>query len=196
MKKTVCMFLTLTLLSLSVSGFAYYHEWSDWEWEISPTCYSAGRQVRVCTLPNCGSHERRTVAAVPHEFNEATCTSPAACRFGCGTTQGSALGHDYAPATCISPMTCTRCGNENGGLGQHQFCPASCTIRSTCSICGYETGGLLAHNYSEATCTRKATCTVCGATTGDLLPHAFVNGVCVMCHKHEFYYNGTPGESE
>ena len=183
-------------MPFNVLSHTHECEWSAWEWELMPTCQTVGRQVRVCLRPDCGLHDRRTVACVPHEYNAATCTEPSSCRFGCGTTQGAALGHDYAAATCVSPMSCTRCGATTGELGEHSFSPASCKNPSTCSVCGYTTGEPLAHDYTPPTCRRRATCTVCGATTGDLLPHEYVNGRCIMCLQHEIFINEIPDETE
>ena len=49
--------------------------------------------------------DENSVSACAHEFGDATCTVPAACK-KCGVYQGEALGHDYKNDKC------TRCGAE------------------------------------------------------------------------------------
>lgn len=163
-------FSILMLLYISTAFAAHTHVWGEWKWEKQPTCTTEGRQVRVCTAKDCGTHERRTVAKVPHSFTAATCVKPATCKFGCGTTKGVALGHSYKPATCVEPKTCSRCGNKTGGLGSHSFKPA--------------------------TCKEPSTCRVCGVTTGSRKPHNYVNGKCTMCGRVESSTTNNPEEAK
>ena len=162
MKKFVAMLLGSILilaLSLTTALAAHTHTWGAWAWEKKPTCISEGRQVRSCTANNCGTHNRRKVAKVPHDFSPATREKPQTCKFKCGTTQGSPLGHSYNPATCVAPKTCRICKKTEGGLGTH--------------------------NFKKATCTQLATCRVCGITTRSLEPHNYVNGRCSVCGRIE-----------
>ncbi|MBP3452925.1 MAG: hypothetical protein J6M20_04335 [Clostridia bacterium] len=160
MKKMLFAFVAAVMMMtmLMSSAFAaHVHVWPDeWDWEVMPTCTTPGRQVRACDSNVCSSHQRRTVAPIPHDFLPATCEEPATCRFGCNTTDGAALGHSYAAATCVAPKTCVRCDATTGDLGQHLFAPATCTKKSTCRICGVSIGSTLPHTYVDGRCT------VCG----------------------------------
>ena len=153
------MGLAVMMIALSMAtASAHVHVWPT-AWVNRPgkaaTCMREGWQEQRCKKAGCGAHRYRKVARVRHDYKAATCTEAKTCRFGCGTTVGSALGHVYKAATCIASKTCTRCQGTVGGLGSHHF--------------------------STATCTQKATCPVCGYTTGPLKPHHLVNGVCTMC---------------
>ena len=162
MKKFVAMLLgsiLLQALSLTTALAAHTHTWGAWAWEKKPTCMSEGRQVRSCTANNCGTHNRRNVAKVPHDYNPATCEKPQTCKFKCGTTKGSPLGHSYNPATCVTPKKCKNCDKTEGGLGNHKF--------------------------SVATCRSLSTCSECKITIGSLAPHKYVNGKCTVCGDRE-----------
>ena len=162
MKKFVAMLLGSILilaLSLTTALAAHTHTWGAWGWGKKPTCMSEGQQVRSCTSPKCGTHDRRTVAKLPHDYSPATCEKPQTCKFKCGTTKGSPLGHSYNPATCVTPKKCKNCDKTEGGLGNHKF--------------------------SVATCRSLSTCSECKITIGSLAPHKYVNGKCTVCGDRE-----------
>ena len=48
-----------------------------------------------------------------HNWTDATCTTPKTC-YGCGSTEGKALGHTWLPATYDRPKTCSVCGATEG----------------------------------------------------------------------------------
>ena len=168
---TLLVIVMMTLI-LPNALAAHQHIWGEWKWEKGgePTCQKEGKQVRVCLANNCGQHDRRTVAKVPHDFDDATCTKPATCKFKCGTTTGTALGHSYKPATCVAKETCRRCGDERGNLGDHRF--------------------------TTATCIKKATCIYCGVTTGNYGQHRYKDGRCTWCGVYEYIICDQPTDTE
>ena len=174
--------IVLILAMLVISAYAAHtHTWGAWKTEIAPTCLKEGRQVRSCTASNCGTHDRRPVAKIPHSYSAATCTKLSRCTSGCGQTIGSLKPHNYSAATCVKKAACSGCGQTTGSLGQHRFTTASCTKKATCTVCNTSVGSLAAHKYAPATCTSPRTCSVCRTTTGVKLGHNIVNGKCTRC---------------
>ncbi len=168
------------------------HTYGDWNVTLTANCESSGEREHVCS--KCGEVEKSEVAA---------------------------LGHDWKDATCTEAKTCLRCGKTEGELGEHTFVledakdetlkqAASCTSGAvyfkSCSVCGaiskneadtFVFGDKLPHDFTKedvkevalktpATCKDKAvyfkSCSVCGAVSdsekdvfehGDLLSHSF-----------------------
>ena len=96
----------------------------------------------------------------PHEYKDATCTSPQRCI--CGKTQGEKLGHKQGSWTTTKAATCTTAGKKEW----------KCT-RTGCTYIESETIPSLSHNYAAATCTSPQKCTRCGKLNGSALGHKF-----------------------
>ncbi|MBQ8388488.1 MAG: hypothetical protein IJX46_06160 [Clostridia bacterium] len=84
------------------------HVWGEWSVTKEATCAGAGTQERKCS--ECGETETSAVAALAHDWSEATCTSPKTCK-NCSATEGEALPHTYAveevkDGALKSPATC------------------------------------------------------------------------------------------
>jgi hypothetical protein len=102
---------------------------------------------------------QNVIAALGHNWCEATCTAAKTCAT-CATTEGEALGHseqilDSLSPTCIQPgltegKRCTRCDHV---LVEQQTIPA------------------FGHTWQAATCTMPKTCLACAVTEGEPLPH-------------------------
>ncbi|MBP3376479.1 MAG: hypothetical protein J6L83_06920 [Clostridia bacterium] len=137
----------------------------------------------ICGIAKDGS------AALGHDMADATCTSPAICKNGCGYTEGDALGHDMADADCTEPMTCRVCGHTEGEALGHFMADANCTSPKTCTVCGHTEGEALGHDWIDATCTSRKTCAVCGRTEGKALGHDWIDATydapkfCSICGK-------------
>ena len=152
------------------------HTWSDWTESKAASCTEVGEKTRSCT---CGETETQDIPALDHDWAEATCTFPKACRrTGCGVTEGAALGHTYRDAQggLIA---------SEGAYSQYQ-CEKEIIITYTCTRCvsddeghiyEHRTGELLAHdmayeNEIPATCEDDGSAGYswcrrdCGYTTG------------------------------
>lgn len=133
------------------------------------TCTKEGKQVRSCTTKNCGSHQYRTIAKIPHDYAPATCTKPQTCTV-CKATTGSALGHDYkVPATCEHGVLCSRCGAEQPGTKtkSHEFpdeITVACGQAVVCKTCGNPNGKIGTKHTPKpsTTCREKSPCMRCG----------------------------------
>ena len=99
------------------------HTWGDYEVETAPTCTDAGREVRTCTVENCGATSDRVITALGHELDEGkittapTCTENGirtfSCTRECGYTEEvveSALGHDMVLDPENNTFNCTTDG--------------------------------------------------------------------------------------
>lgn len=128
---------------------------------VEPTCTEAGYTIKTCA--RCGHTEKTTTsAALGHEWQDATCTTPKTCA-RCNITEGDALGHNYLAATCVTPETCSICGDTRGEpTGIHTWIPASCTTPKTCSICKQTEGSALGHRYILDSILLAPTCTTAG----------------------------------
>ncbi len=85
------------------------HRWGEWSAKTNATCTEAGVQKRVCT--DCGISETTAIAALGHDWNEATCSTPKTCS-RCSVTEGGAKAHSYTQETVKdealkSAATCT-----------------------------------------------------------------------------------------
>ena len=160
---------------------------------VDPTCTEAGYTTYTCA---CGKeYVADEVAALGHNWNNATCTDAKTC-IRCGITEGSALGHSYnavvtAP-TCTNvgytTHTCAICGDsyvtdEVAALG-HSY--ERVTVDPTCTEAGYtlhtcacgdsyvtDEIAALGHTWTDADCDTAKTCSVCGATEGSALGHSY-----------------------
>lgn len=94
MRKIVVVFLLIVIMSLTMSGCCFKHEWSE------ATCTNA----RTCL--KCGKTEGDPLG---HTWVSATCTEPMACSV-CGEVKGNPLGHTYDPNG--DNFVCTRCNEE------------------------------------------------------------------------------------
>lgn len=78
------------------------HDWE--ESDVAATCLAAGYHTRTCKT--CKTTERSDyVAALGHDFSEATCTEAAKCS-RCKEVGAPALGHEYA-VSATAEATCT-----------------------------------------------------------------------------------------
>ena len=98
----------------------------------APTCTEAGYTTYTCSV--CGdSYVADEVAALGHDWADATCTAPKTCKV-CGATEGEVLAHNWKDADCQNPKTCTACGATEGEKGDH----VDANKDGKCDICGYE----------------------------------------------------------
>lgn len=140
-----------------------------------PTCTEKGYTTHTC---RCGdSYTDSEVKAAGHDWKDATCTAPRACKT-CGITEGSASGHSWKDATCSNPKTCSVCGVSEGSAKDHSWKEATCTVPKTCSVCGATEGSANGHNWKVATCTKPKTCMTCDATEGEAKGHSWKNATC------------------
>ena len=98
----------------------------------APTCTEAGYTTYTCSV--CGdSYVADEVAALGHDWADATCTAPKTCKV-CGATEGEVLAHNWKDADCQNPKTCTACGATEGEKGDH----VDANKDGKCDVCGYE----------------------------------------------------------
>ena len=158
-----------------ISCEKYGHEYVVLSNGKPATCVDEGYSaIYECT--NCGSISGgESIAALGHDWNAATCTSPKTCK-RCYTTSGSALGHDWLDATCTAPKTCSICGETSGSALGHSWSAATCTEPKTCTKCNVTSGTALGHSWTAATCTSPKTCSRCSLTSGTALGHNWDSG--------------------
>ena len=148
-----------TVYTLNIS-----HSWSLTE-NISATCTTAGKTVKICTV--CNESKSETVSAKGHKMSgytvvkEATCTAVgkkvSACSL-CGYEVSAEIekkAHDKKITIDAVAPTCTKQGKTAG---------------KKCSACGkitveQETVYALGHDYGEYKITKKPTCTAQGTET-------------------------------
>ena len=131
-----------------------------------PTCTQQGYTTHTCTRCN-DQYVSGTVAALGHDYADATCTTPKTCN-RCGRTTGNALDHEYTteviePIACIEQgytrYTCKNCGFSyvtDYTNGDHQFGQWQVTMEPTCTDAGFR--------YRE--------CSHCGAAECEDIPAA------------------------
>lgn len=76
----------------------HYHDWKETK-IVDATCDNKGSKELVCT---CGETKTEDIAALGHDYADATCEDPKTCK-RCNATLGSALGH-------TDGVKCERCG--------------------------------------------------------------------------------------
>ena len=148
-----------------------------------PTCTEAGFTTHTCT--RCSDqYVSDTVAALGHDFAEATCTTPKICK-RCQKTEGGAKGHRWGEASCTASKQCADCGETDGAPLGHNY--AGVVTEPTCTEAGFtthtctrcsdqyvsDTVAALDHDFAEATCTAPKICKRCDHTTGNVLGHTF-----------------------
>ena len=96
------------------------HSYGDWVTTTAPTCTTAGKQTKTCSV--CGDTQTQTVAATGHSWNSgvittaATCTASGVKTFTCSACGGTktesvaATGHNYVLSG--TTYTCTGCGDS------------------------------------------------------------------------------------
>lgn len=131
-----------------------------------PTCTRQGCTTHTCTRCN-DTYVSDTVAALGHDYADATCTTPKTCN-RCGRTTGNTLEHEYTaeviePIACIEQgytrYTCKNCGFSyvtDFTNGEHQFGQWQVTIEPTCTDTGFQ--------YRE--------CSYCGVAECEDIPAA------------------------
>ncbi len=161
------------------------------------TCTEDGHNAYVeCTRDDCGYTTFKAIPAYGHNMLPATCTLPSTCsRYGCGHTEGDALGHTAGDAaTCISDQICTVCNTvlvpkfghvwsawtpNDDGTTHTRVCS-----NNTCDDC-VENADC---NGPTATCTTDQVCNACarvmnvatGHTPGDA-PTCTEDQICLTC---------------
>ncbi len=157
------------------------HQWGEYSIVTDANCVAEGVKERKCA--ECGETESEVIAALGHDWANATCTLPQTCK-NCGETVGEALGHKDANFDHV-------CDNECGknDMGEHSdsatdtdhVCDYGCDAvleacadkendgDHKCDVCAKEE--ITTHSYADASCEVPSTCTECGATSGDPLGH-------------------------
>ena len=136
---------------------------------ISPTCTESGHTEYTCSVCNY-SYTGNNVPALGHDYGNAACGTIASCqREGCeDATASKPIEHDFAPATCTEPATCKRgCGTTEGEPLGHNMSVASCISASVClNKCGLTEGDKDAHvlTFTYVKDTPTYTCELCNST--------------------------------
>ena len=107
----------------------------------------------------CGSGEHQ------HDWTEADCSHPAACKT-CGEPKGEPLGHDWTSASCTQPETCRRCGMQGAEALGHSWQETGCTEPDRCLRCGAASEEIRGHEFAPASYYAPETCQKCGAQQG------------------------------
>lgn len=165
------------VLTFALASCGHEHEYGEWTVAEEAACDQEGVEKREC---ECGEEETRSVAAIEHSWNDATCSAPKTCTV-CELTEGEKLEHTWNAATCTAAKTCSVCGSTEGEAKGHNWRNATCTKAKTCSVCRETEGKRSEHSWKEATCTAPKTCSVCNATNGVALGHTTTTGTCTRC---------------
>ena len=130
--------------------------------EILPVLPHTHKYTDSVTAPTCTAEG----------FTTYTC--PCGDRYADNTV--AALGHDWLDATCQSPKTCKRCGLEEGDPAPHSFGDWRVLHRPTCTSVGQriricdcgaeeiESLPMAEHSY------KNGKCQACGITNEDYVP--------------------------
>lgn len=131
----------------TTEGEALGHLWGLWEIDKWPTCTTAGRQTRKCTV--CGTPDFEVIPTTDHKYTSVvippTCTDEGYTTHTCTTCGDSyiddneteALGHSWVDATCTTPKTCSRCGETEGLPLGHDWDVEVEIVPPTCTEGGY-----------------------------------------------------------
>ncbi len=124
------------------------HSYDDGVVTTAPKCEVPGVKTFTCTV--CDHSYTEEVAALEHDYAEATCDDPATCTL-CGVTTGDALGHAYTVFVKTVPYTCTEQGydiyecsrcdatdKQNYTDAAHKFGPVTQANNATCLADGNE----------------------------------------------------------
>ena len=159
------------------------HQWDEWKTTAKATCTDEGTQTRVCVL--CGESETSAIAALGHNWKDATCTTPKTCTL-CLATEGASLGHRDENRDHKCDRSCGKVDigeHTDSATDKDHICDYGCGAAlencsdaendgdHKCDVCGKD--DVSAHNYGDATCGTPATCPECGATTGENAPHIY-----------------------
>ncbi len=156
-------------------------------WNLgSYRCYDCGRYFPDCVV--C----QGTGKIYVHAYNY-VCDS--VC-YSCGYVRDDAEPHDYTDATCTTPKTCTICGATEGSALDHDYTAATCTKAQTCKLCGATSGSKLGHSYNKvvtkATTSKDGTiknvCTRCNYTASKVT--TIYKASKVSLSKTSYTYNG------
>lgn len=112
MKQTVSLILVLCMLIFALASCgtsstpsktqtSHTHSFGNWTITKDATCTESGRKERVCS---CGEKETQAIAALGHNWSNATCQKPKTC-LRCGSTEGSTTSHSTRQGYC------SICGN-------------------------------------------------------------------------------------
>ena len=159
------------------------HQWGEWSTTKNATCTEAGSQERKCS--ECGETETSTIAALGHDWNEATCSTPKTCKV-CSATEGTASAHAYTVET-VKDEALKSAATSTSAAVYYKSC--SCGAVSTNDADTFTNGDPIAHSFSvetvkdealksAATCTSAAvyykSCSCGAVSTNDA--DTFTNG--------------------
>ena len=160
MKKALCIFLLLFVLSLTACGCE--HTFGEYEVQTPATCSAPGVEARVCS--KCSESESREIAMLDHTYGEWETTKEATCvdlgekTLTCSvcnaaqTKEISLIDHDYGEWETTKEATCIALGEKV----------------STCSVCNTTQTKeipLIDHDFGEWETTKEATCIALGEKT-------------------------------
>ena len=91
--------------------------------------------------------------------------------------------HEFNDATCTSPAKCKTCGEIKGSIAEHQWIDATCTEPQICNICKSEQGKPNGHFWMKADCDNPKVCKTCKVTEGKPKGHKKEIGKCGRCKK-------------
>ncbi len=115
------------------------HQWGEWSTTTNATCTEAGSQERKCS--ECGETETSTIAALGHDWNEATCSTPKTCKV-CSATEGTASAHAYTVET-VKDEALKSAANCTSAAVYYKSC--SCGAVSTNDADTFTSGVALEH---------------------------------------------------
>ena len=112
--------------NVTVTVPSHEHTYGEWTQTVAPGCTTKGEEARTCTVTDCGTTEKRDVAALGHSFGEWTQTVAPGCTTkgeetrtctatGCGETEKrdvATLSHTFGEWKQTKAPTCTEKGEE------------------------------------------------------------------------------------
>ena len=167
----------------------------------APTCTEKGYTVYTCA---CGdTYQSDEVAALGHDWTDATCAAPKSCK-RCAVTEGTATEHTWDNGkVTVEPteeregeklFTCTVCAatrTESIPTLSHTHSYTLSVKVPTCTEKGYTVYSCrcgssyvqnevaaLGHDWTAATCTTAKYCKTCGAVEGEALGHDWEAATC------------------
>ena len=160
------------------------------------TCTEDGHYAYVeCTREGCNYTTFKAINAFGHSMKPATCTTPSTCsRYGCGHTEGEALGHTPGEeATCLTAQTCTVCNATLVPAFGHNWSAWTPNDDGTTHtrVCSNNTGAACTETANcygpAATCTEDQVCVVCSRVMAVATGHN--PGDDATCTEDQFCLN-------
>ncbi|MBQ6420414.1 MAG: InlB B-repeat-containing protein, partial [Clostridia bacterium] len=150
------------------------HDWTEWTYDVQPTCTDGGHQTRSCT--SCGETAERYPSSSGHNFTGAyhnvsagkhnrKCLNCSA--YGLNGVEGATENCSGGTANCVDLAVCQHCGATYGttNANNHKSPENRAAVAATCT-----TGGYTAGVYCTA-CTNW----VSGHTATQALTHVWSN---------------------